>query len=78
MISQARDWETRTEYNRAIDLYLRVTPDMISKSEILEEIYTKAVQLAIKFSKDRAVSIVHEVCKRLKGVQLYESVSNNV
>jgi len=75
-ISQARDWETRAEYNRAIDLYLRVTPDMVSNKTVLDEVYTKAVGLAVKFAKDRAVSIAHEVCKRLIQAELYETASD--
>ena len=75
MIAQARDWETRAEYNRAIDLYLRVTTDMTTNKELLDEVYTKALELAIKFSKDRALSIAHEVCKRLIEIESYETVS---
>lgn len=74
-ISQARDWETRAEYNRAIDLYLRITPQMVSNIDTLGDVYAKAVGLAIKFSKDRAVSAAHEVCNRLLQVQGYETVS---
>lgn len=74
MITQARDWETRAEYNRAIDLYLRVTNEMTNNRELLEEVYTKALELAIKFSKDRALSIAHEVCKRLMEIEAYETV----
>ena len=77
MIAQARDWETRTEYNRAIDLYLRVTTDVTSNKEVLEEVYTKALELAIKFSKDRALSIAHEVCKRLIEVESFDTVIIN-
>ena len=75
-ISQARDWETRAEYNRAIDLYLRVSPQMVSNIDTLGDVYTKAVSLAVKFSKDRAVSVAHEVCSRLLQVQGYETVSS--
>jgi len=48
---------------------------MTSSREILEETYTKALELAIKFSKDRALSIAHEVCKRLMEVEAYDTVS---
>lgn len=75
-ISQARDWETRAEYNRAIDLYLRVSPQMVSNIDTLGDIYTKAVGLAVKFSKDRAVSVAHEACNRLLQIQCYETVSS--
>ena len=49
---------------------------MTDNKSLLEEVYTKAVELSIKFSKDRAVSIAHEVCKRLIEIDMYESVSN--
>lgn len=75
LITQARDWEARAEYNRAIDLYLRITADMTNNKVLLEEVYTKAIELSVKFSKDRAVSIAHEVCKRLIDVDCYNAVS---
>lgn len=77
-IAQARDWETRAEYNRAIDLYIRVTPEIAGNKSIVEDAYTKALELAIKFSKDRALSVAHEVCKRLMGMESYETVSGDV
>eukprot|EP00111_Clytia_hemisphaerica_P000435 TCONS_00001218-protein len=76
IIAQARDWETRAEYNRAIDLYMRITQDMAGNSAVIEEVYTKALELAIKFSKDRALSVAHEVCKRLLEMQAYETASD--
>lgn len=76
LVTQARDWETRNEYNRAIDLYLRITTDMTTNKSLLEEVYTKAVELAVKFSKDRAISIAQEVCKRLLEVDMYETASD--
>lgn len=75
-IAQARDWETRAEYNRAIDLYIRVTPEIAGNKSIVEDAYTKALELAIKFSKDRALSVAHEVCKRLMEMESYETVSS--
>ncbi|XP_065670042.1 intraflagellar transport protein 172 homolog isoform X3 [Hydra vulgaris] len=75
-ISQGRDWETRAEYNRAIDLYLKVTPEMTNKKELLEKVYSKAVELAVKFSKDRAIIVTQEVCKRLLTLELYETASD--
>ena len=54
---------------------MRITPDMAGNSAIIEEVYTKALELAIKFSKDRALSVAHEVCKRLLEMQAYETVS---
>lgn len=47
---------------------------MVSNKTVLDEVYTKAVGLAVKFAKDRAVSIAHEVCKRLIQAELYETV----
>ena len=74
LISQGREWETRAEYNRAIDLYLKVTPEMTNNKDLLEKVYSKAVELAVKFSKDRAISITQEVCKRLLSIERYEMV----
>lgn len=75
-IAQARDWETRAEYNRAIDLYIRVTAEIAGNKSTVEDAYTKALELAIKFSKDRALSVAHEVCKRLMEIESYETVGD--
>lgn len=48
---------------------------MAGSDTIVEEAYTKALELAIKFSKDRALSVAHEVCKRLMEMGSYETVS---
>ena len=71
-LSQAKDWESRAEYNRAIDLYMKITPELTANKNVLEESCLKAVELSVKFAKDRSVSVAHEAAKRLMQVDSYE------
>ena len=42
LISQAREWESSGEYQRAVECYLKVTPQVTSDTNILEKCWVKA------------------------------------
>ena len=41
LLSQAKDWESRAEYGRAIDIYLKLNKGMTQNHDILEDSWTK-------------------------------------
>ena len=41
MLSQGKEWEKKAEYNRAIDMYLKITPDMTTDHELVEDAMVK-------------------------------------
>ena len=41
MLSQGKEWEKKAEYNRAIDMYLKITPNMTTDHELVEDAMVK-------------------------------------
>ena len=41
MLSQGKDWEKKGEYNRAIDMYIKITPNMTTDHELVEDAMVK-------------------------------------
>jgi len=75
LLSQAKDWESRAEYGRAIDVYLKLNKEMTQNYDILEDSWTKAVELAVKFVKNRAVEVVRKACDKLIEIESYEQAA---
>lgn len=80
-LSTARMFEQQRDYDKAIDMYLKMTSDVTSDSVVLEEAWSRAVELAIKFAPSRCDAVVHVVCERLvvlkqyaKAARLYISI----
>ena len=40
-MAQAKDWESRGEYGRAIDIYLKLNKSMTQNHDLLEDAWTK-------------------------------------
>lgn len=72
LLSQGKDWEKKGEYNRAIDMYIKITPNMTTDHELVEDAMVKAVELAMKFVSDRAYDIAKIACPRLAEIKCYE------
>ncbi|OWF38575.1 intraflagellar transport protein 172 homolog [Mizuhopecten yessoensis] len=81
MVQQAREWESSGEYARAIECYLKVTPQLISDLNVVEKCWLKAGELAIKFlGQSKAQTVVEIVAPKLaemrkhgKAAELYLS-----
>ncbi|XP_027053913.1 intraflagellar transport protein 172 homolog [Pocillopora damicornis] len=72
LLSQGKEWEKKAEYNRAIDMYLKITPNMTTDHELVEDAMVKAVELAMKFVGDRAYDVAKAACPRLAEIKCYE------
>ncbi|CAI4221536.1 unnamed protein product [Auanema sp. JU1783] len=71
-LAQAKEWEQQSEWSRAVQSYLRVSPDATSNEEILKQSALKAADLAIKFLIGMDNDLFGEVLQRLEDLQLYE------
>lgn len=40
-MSQGKEWEKKGEYNRAIDMYVKITPNMTTDHELVEDAMVK-------------------------------------
>jgi len=72
LLNQGIEWEKKGEYNRAIDMYIKITPSMTTDHELVEDAMVKAVELAMKFVSDRAYDVARMVCPRLVEIKCYE------
>ncbi|KAJ3216179.1 hypothetical protein HDU67_009828 [Dinochytrium kinnereticum] len=75
LLSTARLLEQQKDFNRAIDMYLKFNTPQITDLNFLEEVWEKAVALAMKFVQDRGHEVVTTVCTRLLGIKRYEQAA---
>ncbi|KAJ3326468.1 hypothetical protein HDU76_012895, partial [Blyttiomyces sp. JEL0837] len=75
ILSTARLMEQQKDFSRAIDLYLKFTTQQTSDTDFLEEVWEKAVVLAMKFVPERGREVVSIVCSRLLAIQRYEQAA---
>ncbi|RUS80517.1 hypothetical protein EGW08_011738 [Elysia chlorotica] len=61
LVRQAREWEASGEHQRAVECYLKVTPDMVPDSKIVEKCLVKAGDIAIKFLDNQKAQMIVEV-----------------
>lgn len=61
IVGQAREWEASGEYARAVECYMKVTPNIISDQNVLEKCWMKAGDLAIKFLGPQKAQVVVEM-----------------
>ena len=74
--STARTWEDSRDYLKAIDMYLDIKPENTSNTDLMNEAWNHAVQLASTFDKERAPKIVQAVCKRFKDIKKFDSAGS--
>ena len=72
----ARVMEQNRDYIRAIDTYLSITQEMTNNFDLLEEVWERAVQLAMTNDKERLQQIIMLVGKRLVALKRYEAASD--
>ena len=76
LIGQAREFERNGDYQRAVECYRRVNPQMTSDQQLLQKSWIKAGELAIKFlDSHRAVAVVRDVGHKLMGMNLFNQAA---
>ncbi|XP_076029417.1 intraflagellar transport protein Oseg2 isoform X2 [Oratosquilla oratoria] len=76
LISQARQWEESGEYSRAVDCYTKVTKNMTGDIGLLEKVWTKAGELAVKFlSPEKADEVARQLGPALLNIQRYNAAA---
>ena len=53
-VAQARDWEEQSDYERAIDCYLKVAAPLTADESLMERCWVKAGELGTKFLSEKA------------------------
>lgn len=76
MKQAARLWEQNRDYVKAINAYLSITQDVTSDLDLLEEVWERAVQLAMTYDKERCQQIIMAVSQRLKSIQRYDAAAD--
>ncbi|PIK55820.1 putative intraflagellar transport protein [Apostichopus japonicus] len=75
LISQAKEWEASGEYSRAVDCYLKVTQRQTSDTRVLEQCWSKAAQLSMKFlDSSKAADVVQIVGPKLANIEKYNTL----
>ena len=74
-VSQAKVCVGKGQYSQAIDLYLSVTQDKCKDVELLEKLWTKAVDLAREQLKSRLHDALQLVTQRLLDMGSYEAAA---
>lgn len=72
----ARLYEDSKDYSRAIDTYLEINEKHIRDEDHLEELWNRAVNLALEFDKSRAHEVVFEVANKLKKIGKFNQASS--
>ena len=72
-LQQAKTWDDSRNYSKAIDAYLSITTDDFNDGQLLEQIWKRAVQLAVTYEKDKAMQVVKLVARRLCEIQSFEA-----
>ena len=72
LLASAKEYESSKEYSKAIDMYLQVNQNNYENIDQLEVIWDRAINLAFTYDKERALSILKEVGKRLEGLKRWE------
>lgn len=64
-LQQAKTYDDSRNYSKAIDGYLQIGTEDFRDPQLLEQIWRRAVQLAITYEKDKAMKVAKIVCGRL-------------
>ncbi|KAK4299690.1 hypothetical protein Pmani_028048 [Petrolisthes manimaculis] len=76
LMNQARQWEESGEYSRAVECYIKVTPNMTSDASVLEKSWNKARELAVKFLPAEKVDDLARVLgPRLLDIKRYSAAA---
>mgnify|MGYP000140699940 FL=1 len=72
----ARLWEQNRDFKKAIEAYLNITHDNCSDYDLLEEVWERAVQLAMSYDKENCQEIVMLVGQRLIRIGRYDAAAD--
>lgn len=72
-IQQAQTYDDNRNYTKAIEGYMSIGPDDLQNAEQLEQIWKRAVQLAMTHEKDKALKIINTVIDNLYAVGKFEA-----
>lgn len=64
-LDQAKNYDDTRNYSKAIEAYMNITSDDFKEADLLEQLWRRAVQLAMNYEKDKAVKVVRVVSERL-------------
>lgn len=72
-LQQAKTWDDSRNYSKAIDAYLEITTDDFRDPQLLEQIWRRAVQLAVTYEKDKAMKVAKIVSRLLCEIRAFDS-----
>ena len=72
-LQQAKTWDDTRNYSKAIEGYMQITSDDFRDHQLLDQIWRRAVQLAVTYEKDKAINVVKIVCRRLCEIRNFDS-----
>jgi len=75
LMAPGKMWEESGDYSKAIDAYLKITSAHTQDLEYLEEIWEKAVELAMNYVHGRIAEVVSEVSHRLVDIGRFEQAA---
>ena len=75
LLENAKLFEESGDYSRVIDTYLEVNEKHFNDPDKLEDIWNKAVSLAMQYDKNRAADIAYQVGMKLKKIKKYQSAA---
>ncbi|KAJ3413121.1 hypothetical protein HDV05_008517 [Chytridiales sp. JEL 0842] len=75
MLSTARLLVQQREFSRAIDMYLKFNIPQYTDYNFLEDVWEKAVEVAMKFAPERGREVVTTVCSRLVSIKRFEAAA---
>ncbi|GAB1607105.1 transport 172 homolog [Argonauta hians] len=76
IIRQARELESKKEFSRAVDCFLKVSDTVTTDVNIMMKCWNKAVDLAVKFlGHNRSVDVVVNVATRLDSMDRHNTAA---
>ena len=75
LLDNAKLFEEGGDFNRAIDVYLEVSEKHFEDPNKLEEIWNKAINMAMQYDKNRAPDIVYQVALKLTKIGKYQNAA---
>jgi intraflagellar transport protein 172 len=75
LLDNAKLFEEGGDFNRAIDVYLEVSEKHFDDPNKLEEIWNKAISMAMQYDKNRAPDIVYQVALKLTKIGKYQNAA---
>ena len=74
-LENAKLFQQSGDFNKVIDIYLSIDEKDIPDPNKLEEIWNKAVSLAIQYEKSRAPDVIYQAALKLKKVNKFHSAA---